>query len=157
MKKIMDRVYNVEKSRKRAAQDSIDDAIPRKRGRPKRVINLASRYPPLQPSTSDPAQEQHMQAIVKEMEKEKPRKDILLPLMKSTFYVRRQHILDSEETVTTKLERFPALRMPPVVRNNSYYTTATDLFTGHTVKTLYLDSQGYFWSQTMLCCVISPL
>ncbi len=115
MKKIMDRVYNVEKSRKRAALDSADDSTPRKRGRPKRVITLTSRYPPLQPHGSDPVQEQHIQTIVKEMDKEKPRKDVLLPLMKSTFYVRRQHILDSEESVFVKLELFPALRMLPLV------------------------------------------
>lgn len=81
----MDRVYNVEKSRKRVASDLTSEATPRKRGRPKRVLSLASRYPPLQPNADDTAQEQNLQVILKEMEKEKPRKDILLPLMKSSF------------------------------------------------------------------------
>lgn len=115
MKKIMDRVYNVEKSRKRAAVDSVDNT-PKKRGRPKKVINLASRYPSIQPHGNDTAQQQiHTQAILKEMDKEKPRKDILLPLMKTTFHARRQYILESEDSVLTKLEKFPALKMPSLV------------------------------------------
>ena len=116
MKKIMDRVYNVEKSRKRAVVDSIDDT-PKKRGQPKkRVISLASRYPSIQPNGNDSAQQQHTQAISKEMEKDKPRIDVLLPLMKSTFYARRQCILDNDGSVLLKLEKFLALRMPSIVR-----------------------------------------
>lgn len=115
VKKIMDRVYNLEKGRKRKAADLADDTTPRKRGRPKRVISLISRYPPLQPQSTDTAQEQQVHAIMKEMDKEKPRKDILLPLMKATFYARRQYILDSEDSVLTKLEKFPALKMSPMV------------------------------------------
>lgn len=85
----------------------------KKRGRPKKVINLASRYPSIQPHGNDTAQQQiHTQAILKEMDKEKPRKDILLPLMK---HARRQYILESEDSVLTKLEKFPALKMPSLV------------------------------------------
>ena len=117
----MDRVYNVEKSRKRVAVDSIDDT-PRKRGRPKQVTNLVSRYPPLQHHGNDPSQQQQTsQAILKEMEKEKPRKDILLPLLRSTFCVRRQYILESNESVIAKLEKFPALKMPPLVGFNNVW------------------------------------
>ncbi len=46
------------------------------------------------------------------MEKEKPQKDVLIPLMKSTFNFRRKYILVSEDSVFVKLERFPALKMP---------------------------------------------
>ena len=56
-----------------------------------------------------------MEAIKKEMEKDRPRKDVLLSLMKSTFYVRRQYILESSDPVNLKLEKYPALRMPPIV------------------------------------------
>lgn len=49
------------------------------------------------------------------MEKDKPRVDVLLPLVKSTFYVRRQYILNSEDSVLSKLEKFPALKLPPLV------------------------------------------
>ena len=112
----MDRVYNVEKSRKRKASDSIDET-PRKRGRPKRVMNLESRYPSIRPQEDESAQQQHLPAISKELEKEKPRKEILLPLMKSTFYARRQYILNSSDSVLSKLEKFPALKMLPLVSN----------------------------------------
>ena len=35
--------------------------------------------------------------------------------MKSTFYTRRQAILRSDDTVTNKLEKYSALKMPPLV------------------------------------------
>ena len=45
---------------------------PRKRGRPKSIISLASRYPSLQRHGNDNGQQQqHIQAILKEMEKDK--------------------------------------------------------------------------------------
>ena len=109
----MDRVYNVEKSRKRKASDSIDET-PRKRGRPKRVMNLESRYPSIRPQEDESAQQQHLPAISKELEKEKLRKEILL---KSTFYARREYILNSSDSVLSKLEKFPALKMLPLVSN----------------------------------------
>ena len=115
VKKIMDRVYNVEKSRKRAAVDEIDDT-PKKRGRPKRIINLATRYPSIQLcAQGDHLDQQHIQAISKEMENDKPRKEILLPLLKSTFYVRRQYILENDDSVLTLLEKYPSLKMPSLV------------------------------------------
>lgn len=111
VKKIMDRVYNIEKSRKRKTTLDLDET-PRKRGRPKRSLDI--RYPSITPGDAS-VQQQQVQAISKELEKEKPRKDILLPLMKTTFYARRQYILANDDSVITKLEKFPALRMPPLV------------------------------------------
>lgn len=114
----MDRVYNVEKTRKRArtgpntAEDGTCTA--KKRGRPKRSSDLESRYPLIQ-LRDDASAQQHVQAISVEMEREKPRKDILLPLMKSTFGVRRQYILSSDDCVFTKLDKYPALKMPALV------------------------------------------
>ena len=110
----MDRIYNVEKSRKRKASD-VMESTPKKRGRPKRSVNLESRYPSIHPNLSDELQDTQHQAIEKELQKDKPRKDILLPLMKSTFYTRRQAILRSDDTVTNKLEKYSALKMPPLV------------------------------------------
>ena len=82
----MDRVYNVEKSRKRTGPD-IEDSTPKKRGRPKkRSSNLKYRYPLIQSNgVCDASEQQNVEAMSMEMEKNKPRKDILLPLMKSTF------------------------------------------------------------------------
>lgn len=110
----MDRVNNVEKTRKRVG-DTLDETPSRKRGRPKRVISLETRYPSIRPQGDETIQQEHLQALSKELEKDKPRKDILLPLMKSTFYERRKYILSSDESVLAKLEKYPALRMPPLV------------------------------------------
>ena len=76
-------------------------------------MNLESRYPSIRPQEDESAQQQHLPAI----SKEKPRKEILLPLMKSTFYARRQYILNSSNSVLSKLEKFPALKMLPLVSN----------------------------------------
>ena len=35
--------------------------------------------------------------------------------MKSTFYIQRQYILESEDSVFNKLEKHPALKIPPLV------------------------------------------
>ena len=69
----MDRLYNVEKSRKRSASDSSEEP-PRKHGRPKRVSSLMSQYSSITQLGDNTQQQQHLQAISKEMEKEKPRK-----------------------------------------------------------------------------------
>ena len=92
------------------------DETPRKRGRPKRVMSLETRYLSIRPQGDESTQQEHMQALTKELEKEKPRKDILLPLMKSTFYQRRQYILNNDDSVLSKLEKYPALRMPPLIQ-----------------------------------------
>lgn len=111
----MDRVYNVEKNRKRKVGDSEDGSdVPSKRGRPKRIISLESRYPSVRQAEGQEVVQVDV-AILKEMEKERPRRDVLLSLMKSSFCSRRQCILHNEESVTAKLQKFPALKMPFVV------------------------------------------
>ena len=107
---------NVEKHRKRKAEDDPEgSASPRKRGRPKRTVSLESRYPkiPILPDNSHDGEKERALAI--EMEKERPRKDIILPLMKETFYARRQYILHDEGSVSSKLLKYSCLKMPPVV------------------------------------------
>ncbi len=114
-KKIMDRVYNVEKSRKRKASDSDIGTPARKRGRPKRlVISLESRYPTVSPQF-DGEREKEQAALTKEMEKDKPRKNIVVQLMKETFYSRRQYILLNDESVVSKLAKYQGFTLPPVV------------------------------------------
>ena len=97
MQKIMDRVYNVEKNRKQKRSGDQDGESPRKRGRPKKKETLESRYPIVQGDYEPPdrvTDERNNQAI-KKMSKDKPRKEVILPLMKTTFYrptvVRGQH------------------------------------------------------------------
>ena len=117
----MDRVYNVEENWKRKASDAADGLdSPKKRGRSKRVLSMESRYPAVR-QVDGPVVEQITLALSKEMEKEKPRKDVVLSLMKSTFGKRRQYILCDEGSVTAKLDKFPALRMPPAVSNFEVY------------------------------------
>lgn len=110
---MMDRVYNVEKGRKRIASPS-DETPPTKRGRPKKVSILASRYPAVSPM--DEGNTDSEKALANEMENEHPRRDIVLPLMKKTFHNRRQYILKSTESVVQKVTKFPALKMTAVVR-----------------------------------------
>ncbi len=114
----MDRVNNVEKSRrKRKAEVDIGDSETpnRKRGRPKRIITLESRYPKLASPPDDSGDQQKEQALALELEKGKPRKDVVLQLMKGTFFTRRQYILHDNGSVVSKLTKYPGLKMPLVV------------------------------------------
>ena len=59
---------------------------------------------------SDPIMvESHQEALVKEMKNAKPRSDIFIPLMKSTFMARRQFILTEARSVVQILDIYPAL------------------------------------------------
>lgn len=55
------------------------------------------------------------EALKVELAKENPRKDVLLPLMKKTFYFRRNDILHNQQPVKVTLDKYKALRMPSVV------------------------------------------
>ena len=56
-----------------------------------------------------------MSALNAEMKKEKPRDPLLLPLMKSTYAVRRSFIQNEDQSVLDILERYEALSRPAVV------------------------------------------
>ncbi len=112
---MMDRVYNVEKGRKRNASQS-EATPPAKRGRSKKIDSIfGSRYPAVQ-HTDDANADENQKALEREMEHNKPRKDIVLPLMNKLFYNRRQYLLKSTESVVEKVTKFPALKMTSVVR-----------------------------------------
>lgn len=111
-KKIIERVSNA--SRKRSAnRDKCTPSPKAKRGRPK--LTVLSRYPPLRGTSSidNVAEERNVAALNKEMDRENPRKDIILPLLKETFASRRQQILgDSDDlSVTTILETHKPLSL----------------------------------------------
>ena len=78
----MDRVYNVEKSRKRKYGGDLDTS-PRKRGRPPKPTSLESRYPITSPTTATSPGQVDVLAI--KLTKEKPRKELVLKLTKETF------------------------------------------------------------------------
>ena len=48
-------------------------------------------------------------------DKEKPRKEVLLPLTKSTFPARRSYILHEAGSVNDTMQKYPALRMHFIV------------------------------------------
>lgn len=62
---------------------------PAKRGRPKKDA-LLERYPECNPAgASSPVVGESQKALDKELEKDTPRKDVILPLVKNTFPYRR--------------------------------------------------------------------
>ncbi len=111
----MDRIYNVERNRKRKITSSLQGEMPVKRRRPKKTLNLASRYPTHSCNGVEESSDRNKEALRKEMEKEIPRKDIVMSLMKDTFMSRRKEILRSDMSVLSKLDKYPALKMPPIV------------------------------------------
>ena len=115
MKKITDRVYKLEKKTRKRAATSDEGETPKKRGRPKRTINLEYRYPRLTSPNDDSDEQQNERALEVEMAKERPRRDTVLLLMKQTFFTRRQYILHNNESVVSKLAMYPGLKMPVVV------------------------------------------
>ena len=90
----------------------IADATPRKRGRPKKTaVCLDDRYPALS-HTGISAEEVKVvsEALRKEMENAKPRRDVFLPLMKTTFTIRRHFIMHDAASVHDILCDYPALK-----------------------------------------------
>ena len=57
----------------------------------------------------------NLEAVVKELERELPRKDVILPLMKRLFSSRRHFILNDAVSVAETLLKYPALKLPFVV------------------------------------------
>ena len=90
---------------------------PAKRGRPKNVPALQSRYPTLTVELEVDATTYGLkvEALNKEMESAKPRKEVYLPLMKATFMPRRQWILTDVKYVMEVTSKYPALREAHVV------------------------------------------
>ena len=59
--------------------------------------------------------ESNIRALSAEMESEKPRKDVYLPLMKRTFLQRREFVLTGARSVAEILQAYPALKLSPAV------------------------------------------
>ena len=105
----------MEKKRKRSLSvDEID--IPKKRGRPRKSDTTLSRYPDVEGETLDPAiARNNKDAIDRELEKDQPRKDVILPLMKALFHCRREFILNNSSSVNETISSYPALKLSYVV------------------------------------------
>ena len=90
---------------------------PVKRGRPKGT-SLLNRYPPLPEGINDDASNQrNITALQREMEKERPRKDVVLSLLNQTFATRREEIVSdsADVTLTSILTKYKALTLPYAV------------------------------------------
>ena len=79
--------------------------------------NLLHRHPlkMAKPTEDDDSCEKHLKALESEMNKEKPRDSILLPLMKSTFTIRISTMQDEDCTVSEVVSTYGALSHPSVV------------------------------------------
>lgn len=87
------------------------------------------------------------------MEKEKPRKDVVLDLMKSTYYSRRKHILGYVGSVSSKVTKYPAFKMPSVLEQEmdlvltkqGVYHSFTEDFTRKWAPAILTYSKGSKW------------
>lgn len=117
-KKIVERVHNVRSASLRKRPSTEDAEIPRKRGRPKSCM---SRYPPLSDicaeGNDDVCNERNLQMLCREMERDKPRKEHVLTLMRHTFTIRREYVLSEtdEVSVATILDKYMGLTLPYAV------------------------------------------
>lgn len=93
------------------------DATPCKRGRPKKAKSLLSdRYPALTVDDNSAEDDKSVyDAFTEEMRSEKPRSMVFLPLMKSTFVMRRHFILHDATSVHHILQEYPALKTAEAV------------------------------------------
>ena len=100
-------------------------ANPRKKGRPKKLaITLDDRYPALSQAESSSEEEKSAyEALLKEMSNSKPRRDVFLPLMNSTFSLRRHYILHDALSVQDILTDYPALKQADTVCAQELQTT----------------------------------
>ena len=103
------------RDRKRSGLNDTTSTPPAKRGRPK-IDTMLSRYPPINPEddVDEVALQRNEQALSKEIERETPRKEVVLPLMKHTFSSRREYILSESSDLTLEelLQKYPALAFP---------------------------------------------
>ena len=114
---MIERANNAAKpGRKRQAE--LSNAPSPKRGRP-RKDTLLERYPTVSVSDTLPSGvNENQKALDRELEKEAPRKDLVLPLLRSTFPCRRPLIVQSaakKVSITTLLGQHKCLKLPYAV------------------------------------------
>ena len=115
-KKIIDRVHNVSKSHKKRPCDDVEGTPKTKRGQGKSA-GVLTRYPPictLKEGYDHVALSRDLNALQKEMEKERPRKEVVLTLMKQTFIARREYILSDDGDVSFAgiVEKYKGITLP---------------------------------------------
>jgi len=83
-KKLIEKVHNLRGRMKRLNEDG--NSTPKaKRGRPK-VSCILTRYPPMRDTGDDDiTAERNLQQLAKELQKEKPRREVVLLLVRQTY------------------------------------------------------------------------
>ena len=103
---------------KRQSEMSDTPAPPPKRGRPKKDA-LLERYPELITSeASSSGVSESQKALAKELEKETPRKDLVLPLVRTTFPYRRPLVVQAaadKVSIQTLIGEHKCLTLPYAV------------------------------------------
>ena len=119
---MVERVRNVIKrdSKKTKGAPSKETPEPKRR---RKGIELLRRYPVSSSEMSENTEslELHNKAIGAELAKAKPRDSVLLPLMRSTYGVRRMFILNEAKCVQGILEKHKALARPAMVSTSALY------------------------------------
>ena len=107
-------MIKLDRKKTKAVQQQ-EEGMP-KRSRTK-ADSLLRRYPPAlsQELIDEETLQQHLKAIDNEIEKNKPRERVLLPLMKSTFACRCLFVRKDASNVVEILEQYPSLKIPSIV------------------------------------------
>ena len=67
--KLIDRIYNVEKGRKRKERENSEEHTTPKRGRPKKTVSIHSRYPAVELEGDEITYKRNCTAIMKSVKK----------------------------------------------------------------------------------------
>ena len=113
-KKLIEKVHNLKSWTKRPSDG--EDTPKSKRGRPK-VSPMLTRYPPIRDlGDDDVSVERNVEQLKKELEKCKPRKEIVLTLARHTYCACRAVILsENDVSVHGLVLQFKELTKPYVV------------------------------------------
>ena len=117
--------------KKRPLSDDEASTPKSKRGRPRQHSLVLARYPPLRDTIVTISQ--NVAALQKELERDSPRKEIVLSLARQTFIKRHEEILidSGEESATVLLNQFPELHKSYVVGSYNGQLPYMYLWLGH--------------------------
>lgn len=111
-KKLIENIHNLRSASKGKRPLEADDETPKpKRGRPK-ISRILTRYLPVKDTGDDDTTTDRSKLLLKkELDKERPRKDVVLMLARQTYLYRRATVLSELDTsVTQLLEVFVELK-----------------------------------------------
>ena len=93
-------MHNIRAWNKRTLGVDVESTPKAKRGRPK-VSQVLTRYPPVKDTGDDEVTvKRNSLLLAKELDKEKPRKEVVLTLARQTYSTRRANILSESEDIT---------------------------------------------------------